>query len=291
MAGGAEPFEAQAVVRETLNYASEKGMEIGCWLQYHPLLLYLLSHSLTDRWGHLDEVSQEVSTADPGLIDTVGTLWGVSLFLLFSAPFHRIGGNVTFRPLIRRGVGGRGPAASGQDVCLMTSWWYIWASEIGQGWLWGVLHWFSGMRTISCHTYNEQWGQEVTLLTAFPLPKKKINSLLELHRYQRWNGIALRWRQRTFTYVRYDYRCSLVSLLLLWRNFSGSVPLSLAGPVLFLLLIWTSCSLSLDSSLPGCWFYFCPLLQAIHSAYCACTDETHIWNTCFLHTVKYYIKL
>ena len=26
--------------------------------------------------------------------------------------------------------------------------------------------------------------------------------------------------------------------------------------------------------------YFCPSPRAIHSAYCACTDETHIWNTC-----------
>lgn len=127
-----------------------------------------------------------------------------------------------------------------------------------------------------------QWamGSEGHPLNCLPLPKK-INSLLELHRHQRRNVTVLKWRQKTFTFVRYDYRCSLVSLLLLWRNFSGSVPLSLAGPVLFLLLIWTSCSLSLDSSLPGCWFYFCPLPQAIHSAYCACTDETHIWNTCF----------
>lgn len=46
--GGAEPFEAQAVVRETLNYASEKGGEIGCRLRCHPLLLYLLS-PFTDR--------------------------------------------------------------------------------------------------------------------------------------------------------------------------------------------------------------------------------------------------
>lgn len=178
-----------------------------------------------------------------------------------------------------RGVGREDHVASGEDVCSMTHWWHIWASEISRGWLWG-LHRFSGMRTISFHTYNEQWGQKVTLLTAFRLPKK-INSLLELNRHQRRNGTALKWRQKTFTFVRYDYRCSLVSLLLLQRNFSGSVPLSLAGPLLFLLLIWTSCSLSLDSSLPGCWFYFCPLLQAIHSAYCACTDETHIWNTCF----------
>lgn len=145
-----------------------------------------------------------------------------------------------------------------------------------------MLHRFCGMRAISCHTYIEQWGQKVTPLTAFPLPKK-INSLLELHRQQRRNEIVLKWRQKTFTFVRYDYGCSLVSLLLLSRNFSVSVPLSFAGPALLLLLIWTSCSLSLDISLPGCWFYFCPLPQAIHSAYCACTDM-HIWNTCF-HTL------
>lgn len=47
--GEAKPFQAQPVVRETLNYASEKGGEVGCWLQWHPLLFYLLSFSLTDR--------------------------------------------------------------------------------------------------------------------------------------------------------------------------------------------------------------------------------------------------
>lgn len=146
---------------------------------------------------------------------TISQNWGKC----HSPPSHPTGG------------GGRGmrPVASGEDVCSMTHWWHIWASEIGRGWLWGLPHRSSEMRTISCHTYNEQWGQKVTLLTAVPL-SKKINSLLELHRHQRRNGMALKWRQKTFTFVIYDYRCSLVSLLLLWRNFSGSVRLSLAGP-------------------------------------------------------------
>lgn len=118
---------------------------------------------------------------------------------------------------------------------------------------------------------------------------KKINFLLELHWYQRRKEITFKWRQKTFTFVQYGYRCSLVSRLLLWRTLGGSLPPLLAGPILFLLLIWTLCSLSLDSSLPACWCYFCPLPQALHSAYCACTDETHISNTCFLHWLYEYL--
>lgn len=75
--------------------------------------------------------------------------------------------------------------------------------------------------------------------------------------------------------------------------FTGSVPLSLAGSVLFLLLIWTACSLSLDSSLPGCWFYFCPLPQAIHSAYCAWNPHTkHLLSThCrILHSARGFLS-
>lgn len=211
--GEAEPFEAQAVVRETLNYASEKGGEIGCWLQYHPLLLYLLSHSLTDRWGHLDEVSQEVSAADSGLIDTVGRVPFSPVFCTISQNW----GKYHSPPSHPTGGQGRAGGESSRlwrrhilDDTLMTHL-GLWNRP---RWLWGLLHRFSGMRTISCYTYNEQWGQKVTLLTAFPLPKK-INSLLELHCYQRRNGMALKWRQKTFTFVRYDYRCSLDSLLLL----------------------------------------------------------------------------
>lgn len=97
--------------------------------------------------------------------------------------------------------------------------------------------------------------------------------------------MALKWRQKTVTFVRYDYVCSLVSLLSLSRNFNGSLPLSFAGSEQLLLFIWTFCPLSLDTSLPGCWFYFCPSPLAIHSAYCVRTDS-QIWNTCFPHTVK-----
>lgn len=93
-----------------------------------------------------------------------------------------------------RGVAcGEGPVASGEDVCSMTHWWYIWASEIGRGWYWGLLHRFSGMRAISRHTYNEQWGQKVTHLTVF-LFLKKINSLLELHCHQRRNGNSVKMK-------------------------------------------------------------------------------------------------
>lgn len=120
----------------------------------------------------------------------------------------------------------------------MTHWWYIWASEIGWGWFWGSLHWFSGMRAISCQSLQWAKGSEGHLFNCLPFPKK-INFLLQVRRHQRRNGTALKWRQNTVTFFRYDYKCPLVSLLLLWRNFSDWVPLSLAGPVLFLLLIWT----------------------------------------------------
>lgn len=152
-------------------------------------------------------------------------------------------------------------------------------------WVWDVLHRFLGMRTISSHYYNDQWGQKVTPSVASPCLKNQFLIRTSSPSVKIWN--SFKWRQKTLAFVRYDNGCSLVSLLLLWRNFSGSVPLSLAGPVLLLLLLltWTFCSLSLDSPLPGCLFYFCPLPQAIHSAYCARTDEVHMRNTCFLHTL------
>lgn len=205
----------------------------------------------------------------------------MSLFLLFSAPFHRIGGNATLRPLIWKGGGVWGRSCRLWRRCMLDGTLMI---HLG---LWNrprvVLRPAASiLRHEGYLPPHLQWamGSEGHPFNCLPLPKK-INSLLELHRHQRRNGTALKWRQNTFTFVRYDYRCPLVSLLLLWRNFSGWIPLSLAGPVLFLLLIWTSCSLSLDSSLPGCWIYFCALPQAIHSAY-----MKHLLLT---DTVKYYI--
>lgn len=167
MAGEAEPFEAQAVVREILNYASEKGGEIGCWLRYHPPpsppFLHLLSYSLTDRWGHLNEVSQEVSSSDSALTDSGGRVpvsrflhhftelgemplsalsseWGGQVGKVPSPPakmYARWHTDDTFAPLKS--------AEGGYEVRRIDSRW---------------------MRTISCHTHSEQWGQEVTLLTA-----------------------------------------------------------------------------------------------------------------------------
>lgn len=123
----------------------------------------------------------------------------------------------------------------------------------------------------SYHYYNDQWGRRSPVLLPSPYLENQFLIRTSSPSVKVWN--SLKWRQKMFTFVGYDNGCSLVSLLLLWRNFSGSVPLSLARPVLLLLLTWTFCSLSLDSPLPGCLFYFCPLPQAIHSAYCACTDE------------------
>lgn len=128
-------------------------------------------------------------------------------------------------------------------------------------------------------------GSPFLLLSLVPW---KINFLLEPHGHQRRNEIALKWRQKTFTFIRHDYGCSMVSLLLLWRNLIGSLPLSLNVPAFLLLFIWTSSPpLSLDTSLPGGWFYFCPLLQAIQSAYCVCTDSP-VRDTYLPHTVKYH---
>lgn len=89
----------------------------------------------------------------------------------------------------RGGAGGVSPVASGKDVCSMTHWWHICTSEIGRGWLWGMLHRFSGKRTVSYHTYMSNRGQKVTLLTAFPLPNKnqfliRTSSTSE----KEWNG-------------------------------------------------------------------------------------------------------
>lgn len=82
MAGGTEPSKAQAVVRETLNYASEKGGKIGCWLRYHPLLLYFLL-LFTDK-----QMSTFVGSFAGGhLFKLLETGRAVPSFL-FSASFH-----------------------------------------------------------------------------------------------------------------------------------------------------------------------------------------------------------
>lgn len=121
-------------------------------------------------------------------------------------------------------------------------------------------------------------GQKVTHLTVLiGPPKKNQKNQFPIRTSSQLDGsrIALEWRQRTFTFVRYDYGCPLLSLCTM-RKICAGVPPSLAGPVLLLLPIRTSCPTSLGSSLPGSWFYFCPSLQALHSAYFECTDESHI---------------
>lgn len=133
--------------------------------------------------------------------------WGACPCFPFSAPFHRIGRNATLRPLIRMGrAGGEGSVASSKDVCSMTHWWHICASEIGRGWLWGTPHRFS---LDEDHLLpHPQWAMGSGGHPFNCLPK--INSLLELHCHGRRNEMALKWRQKTFTFVRYDYGCSLV---------------------------------------------------------------------------------
>lgn len=89
----------------------------------HPLLFHLLSYSLTDRRGHLDEVSQEVSaTAAAGLIDTAGRGPLSAVFCTISQNWGKC-----HSPALSSdregGAGGEGglvPVASGDDVCLMT---------------------------------------------------------------------------------------------------------------------------------------------------------------------------
>lgn len=94
--GKPSPVGAQPVVRETLNYASERGGQD--WLlapiapplpsarQPPSPLFHLLPYSLTDGRGHLDEVSQEVSVAAAaaGLIDTAGRVPLSPLFCTIS---------------------------------------------------------------------------------------------------------------------------------------------------------------------------------------------------------------
>lgn len=128
-----------------------------------PPFLHLLSYSLTDRWGHLNEVSQEVSSSDSALTDSGGRVpvsrflhhftelgemplsalsseWGGQVGKVPSPPakmYARWHTDDTFAPLKS--------AEGGYEVRRIDSRW---------------------MRTISCHTHSEQWGQEVTLLTA-----------------------------------------------------------------------------------------------------------------------------
>lgn len=127
-------------------------------------------HLRTDRWVHLDEVSQEVSTAYVGLIDTLGRFSLASVFCTISPN----GKKWHFLPSLIWWGGGEGgeegPVASSKDECSMTGWWYIWAWGIGWGWLWGTLHRLSKTTTIFRHTDNELWGQKVILLTALSLP-------------------------------------------------------------------------------------------------------------------------
>lgn len=89
-------------------------------------LFHLLSYSLTDRRGHLDEVSQEVSTsaaaAAAGLIDTAGRGPLSPVFCTISQNWGKC-----HSPALSSdregGAGGEGglvPVASGDDVCLMT---------------------------------------------------------------------------------------------------------------------------------------------------------------------------
>lgn len=236
--------------------------------RYLPLL-YLHSLSLTDRWGLVDEVSPGVSSSESG--------WEgcVSLFP-FSAPLHRVGGQASLC-LSFNGGGRCGRSRHSWQRCMPDD----------------------GMMTHSAPVKSAAKpaasipGDEDRLLPRLPwtmgsrghafccsLVPWKINSLLELHGHQRRNEIAIKWRQSMFTFVRYDYGCFVVSVLLLWRNFSGSFPPSSAVPALLLLFIWTSSPpSSLDTSLPGCWFYFCPLPRAIQSAYCVCTDARHLPDT------------
>lgn len=86
-------------------------------------LFHLLSYSLTDRRGHGDAVSQEVSAAAAaGLIDTAGRGPLSPVFYTISQNWGKC-----HSPALSSdregGAGGEGglvPVASGDDVCLMT---------------------------------------------------------------------------------------------------------------------------------------------------------------------------
>lgn len=125
----------------------------------------------------------------------------------FSAPFHRIGRNATLRPLIRQGRAGWGRPCRLQQRCMLDDTLMIHLS------LWNrprvVMRYAASIVRDGDHLLpHPQWamGSEGHPFNCLP----KINSLLELHCHQRRNQIVLEWRQKTFTFVRYDYGCSLV---------------------------------------------------------------------------------
>lgn len=117
------------------------------------------------------------------------------------------------------------------------------------------------IRTIPCHTYTEQWGRRVG---ANPSPKKNQFLIRTSSPDQREdNGVRMKTKDIPIRQIMY----------VLWFLSSCYQGILVVPSLVHLLGLGcsssskTSCSLSLDTSLPGCWFYFCPLLQAIHSAY------------------------
>lgn len=110
-------------MRETLNYASERGGQD--WLlapiALHPPnpLSHLLPYSLTDGRGHLDEVSQEVSDAAAGLIDIAGRVPLSPVFCTISQNWGKCHSPALSSDR-KEMAGGLVPVASGDDVCLMT---------------------------------------------------------------------------------------------------------------------------------------------------------------------------
>lgn len=281
MAGGTEPTEAQAVVRETLNYASGEGGEAGCWLWYHPLLLYLHFFLLTDT---VDEGRQmKFHRGSAFQAQGYRNYKGVHLSFPFSAPFHWIGRNVSYST--GEGAGREGPVSSDKDVCWGDAPMTHLCLWIGQrvvleraalilrdeDHLLPHLQWAMG-----------SWGHHFSCSVS----PWKINSLLELHCQQRGNEIGLKWRQKTFTFFIYGYGCSLVSLLVFWRNFTGSLLLSFAGLVPLLLFIepFSPHLLTPRCQAVGSISVHCHRLYSLHGVCVQIATQ----DTCLLHTGKYH---
>lgn len=169
MAGGTEPTEAQAVVRETLNYASGEGGEAGCWLWYHPLLLYLHFFLLTDRWGASDEVSQGVCFSGSGLEKLQ---WGSPVFPVFCT--ISLNWKQCLSYSTGEGAGREGPVSSDKDVCWGDAPMTHLCLWIGQRVVLERVALILKDETISCQTYNEQWGHGVIASLALCLHGKSI---------------------------------------------------------------------------------------------------------------------
>lgn len=88
-----------------------------------------------------------------------------------------------------------------------------------------------------------------------------------------------------FTFVRYDNGRSLVSLLLLWRNFSGSVPLSMPG--ILLPLTWTYL-------LRVSWHFIVRLLVlflSVATGYTFCILCMYRWSPHIKHLLSTHCKI